>query len=384
MDTLALYRRGRYGEALAQAQQLGDPKAIALALLAMGESFEAQTLLEAWQPSDEAERAERLALLGFAANRKGDYPTYRRLAVQAAAQAPTPLTLYHLGLSLPPKDGLLALQGALYQLEAQGAPLAEQARLSYALARSLRRLGRFEEALAYASLAALQAPGQPHYRLEELTLLAYSGEEPLAELERALPPWLAHEALPVRYQALWLSLLLQGMQGRPDPGLLQSLLAQTQSPHLPYDLPLLVRLFKGHPSADPVLSRWLRAAAARLTQEPLPQALLAQGLRRYPHPDARTLLEESLPALESEWAEEALRAVAHLVEPCLSESTTFWKATHARPEDFTLKKRYLLGVLEEVVFYDRRGGEILARLRRSSTGRGSAPGQSSRTPDRSP
>jgi len=124
MDTLALYRRGRYGEALAQAQQLGDPKAIALALLAMGETFEAQTLLEAWQPSDEAERAERLALLGFAAYRKGDYPTYRRLAVQAAAQAPTPLTLYHLGLSLPPKDGLLALQGALYQLEALGAPLA--------------------------------------------------------------------------------------------------------------------------------------------------------------------------------------------------------------------------------------------------------------------
>lgn len=70
--------------------------------------------------------------------------------------------------------------------------------------------------------------------------------------------------------------------------------------------------------------------------------------------------------------------------PCTAESTTFWKATHAHPEDFTLKKRYLLGILDEVLFYDRRGGEILARLRRSSTGRGSAPGQNSRTPDRSP
>src|SRR5574343_1609424 len=47
-----------------------------------------------------------------------------------------------------------------------------------------------------------------------------------------------------------------------------------------------------------------------------------------------------------------LRARAHLVEPVVSESTTFWKAIHARPTDFTLKKRYLVGKLDEIDFVD--------------------------------
>jgi hypothetical protein len=66
MDALALYQQGRYAEALGLAQAQGEPKAAALALLALGEGVEAQTLLEAWSPADEAEQAERLALLGFA------------------------------------------------------------------------------------------------------------------------------------------------------------------------------------------------------------------------------------------------------------------------------------------------------------------------------
>ncbi|WP_243454833.1 hypothetical protein [Meiothermus sp. CFH 77666] len=313
MDALALYRQGRYPEALSLAQLQGEAKTAALALLAQGNAAEAQRLLEAWQPQGLEDQAERLALLGFAAYRQGDSQAYRRLALAAAQTAQTPLTLYHLGLSLPPRDGLLALQEALHRLQAQAAPPVEQARLAFALARTLRRLGRFPEALAYASLAVLQDP-QPHYRLEELTLLAYTGEEPLPRLEKALPPFLAHPAPPVRYYALWLSLLLQGMQGPPDPGLLPTLLDQTPSPHQPYDLPLLVLLFKDHPFRQPLLSRLLRAARAQPSREPLPQALLllAEGLYRYPQLEARPLLEESLPALEAEWAEEALRAVAHL------------------------------------------------------------------------
>jgi hypothetical protein len=47
---------------------------------------------------------------------------------------------------------------------------------------------------------------------------------------------------------------------------------------------------------------------------------------------------------------------------CLSESTTFWKATASAPVDFTLKKRYLIGQLEEVRFYDAASGQVLARL----------------------
>lgn len=51
-----------------------------------------------------------------------------------------------------------------------------------------------------------------------------------------------------------------------------------------------------------------------------------------------------------------------LAGQCLSQSTTFWKATYSRPVDFTLKKRYLIGRLEAVLFYDAATGEVLAQL----------------------
>jgi len=51
-----------------------------------------------------------------------------------------------------------------------------------------------------------------------------------------------------------------------------------------------------------------------------------------------------------------------LKQDCLSDSTTFWKATSATPVDFTLKKRYLIGKLAEVWFYDAASGRMLARL----------------------
>lgn len=57
-----------------------------------------------------------------------------------------------------------------------------------------------------------------------------------------------------------------------------------------------------------------------------------------------------------------LRAKARLVEPVISESTTFWKAIYSRPTDFTLKKRYLVGRLEEVDFVDTASGEVLCRI----------------------
>ena len=57
-----------------------------------------------------------------------------------------------------------------------------------------------------------------------------------------------------------------------------------------------------------------------------------------------------------------MRATARLIEPVISESTTFWKATHAKPTDFTLKKRYLVGKLETVSFVDGESGALLQRL----------------------
>ncbi|MBS1139431.1 MAG: hypothetical protein H6R13_884 [Proteobacteria bacterium] len=57
-----------------------------------------------------------------------------------------------------------------------------------------------------------------------------------------------------------------------------------------------------------------------------------------------------------------LRAKAVLVEPVISESTTFWKATYGKPTDFTLKKRYLVGKLQEIDFVDTSSGEVLCRI----------------------
>ena len=58
-----------------------------------------------------------------------------------------------------------------------------------------------------------------------------------------------------------------------------------------------------------------------------------------------------------------MRAKVRLSEPVLSESTTFWKATYGKPTDFTLKKRYLVGVLEEVSFVDLENGSVLCTIR---------------------
>jgi hypothetical protein len=54
--------------------------------------------------------------------------------------------------------------------------------------------------------------------------------------------------------------------------------------------------------------------------------------------------------------------VGRLGDHCITESTTFWKAIPARPVDFTLKKRYLIGTLTDVIFYDAASGVTLGHL----------------------
>lgn len=75
--------------------------------------------------------------------------------------------------------------------------------------------------------------------------------------------------------------------------------------------------------------------------------------------------EVALPAAEAaRLARGDLRMAitVRLTQDCLSDSTTFWKATSATPVDFTLKKRYLIGKLAEVWFYDAASGKVLSRL----------------------
>lgn len=58
----------------------------------------------------------------------------------------------------------------------------------------------------------------------------------------------------------------------------------------------------------------------------------------------------------------AKRATARLIKPVFSEGTAFWKATYGKPVDFTVKKRYLRGVLELISFIDGESGRLLKRL----------------------
>lgn len=68
----------------------------------------------------------------------------------------------------------------------------------------------------------------------------------------------------------------------------------------------------------------------------------------------------------------ALKGTLH--PPCIADSTTFWKATFSRPVELTLRKRYLIGRLEEIWFYDAASWEIVARvLPLNRSGPGPAP-----------
>lgn len=63
-------------------------------------------------------------------------------------------------------------------------------------------------------------------------------------------------------------------------------------------------------------------------------------------------------------AHTGVKATLRLSMPLTQESTTFWKATHANPVDFTLKKRYLTGDLESVTFFDLANGKTLCDIPR--------------------
>lgn len=81
----------------------------------------------------------------------------------------------------------------------------------------------------------------------------------------------------------------------------------------------------------------------------------------YPRaPDDAAGFASHLPAARA--ANTAMHAKACLEAPLTSESTTFWKATHGQPVDFTLKKRYLIGKLQAIEFIDKQSGRILSSL----------------------
>ncbi len=273
------------------------PLAPALTFLERGQDREALALLQT--PREGAEEAERLALLGFLRLRQGDPGSYRALVLEAARRAQTPLTLYHLGLALPPHQGLPALEEAFQR----AADPKAKALLARALARTLRRLGRFREALAYAALARLQSPS-PYAALEWAWLSLLAEEEPpLPHLLRLAEP-LALEEGPALYARFLMAhlRLLQGEEGAAQ-AYFQKAVAEAPPASLPYLAPAGVRLLRAE--ALPLLQ-----AARPWAREGLPKALLdlAFGLFQ----EERERVAQTLPLLLEEAAEEALRALLFL------------------------------------------------------------------------
>jgi len=284
---------------------MGEPPlAPALRLLEEGKDREAEALL--LTPQKGPLEAERLALLGFVEARKGNLRAYRALALEAARRAQTPLTLYHLGLALPPRAGALALEEALRRTEDPRA----QGRLALALARALRRLGRLREALDYAALA--HARGfTPSALLEWAWLSLLAAEEPsLPDLLRQVEPLSLRESARggTGLYARLLMAHLRLLQGEEPTAraYLRKALEEAPLPALPYLAPAGVRLLGKE--ALPFLQ-----AARPWAKEPPVQALLAlaQGLYRG---DGEGVAE-ALPLLLEEAAEEAMRGLLFLGRP---------------------------------------------------------------------
>ncbi len=298
------------GESLGTLAPWGKeaPLAQARALLEAGREGEAEALLKAWKGKG-PEEAERLALLGFAKARRGDLQGYRRLALEAARRAQTSLTLYHLGLALPPREGVVALEEALHRTQSP----KDQGLLTLALARTKRRLGRLREALAHAALARLKAPGA-FTTLEWAWLTLLAEEEPsLPDLLQEVEP-LALEPGPGLY-ARFLMAHLRLLQGEEEAARAcwQKALEEAPPTALPYLAPAGVRLLGQ--GAPPLLQ-----AARPWAQDPLPKALVLLG-EALLWEDGEGV-REVLPLLLREGAgEEAFRACLFLGEdaPALGE-----------------------------------------------------------------
>lgn len=285
-----------------------NPFVAALNLIEFGKEREAERLLLEWRPEDSEADAQRLALLGFVRWRQGDVDAYRVLALEAARKARTSFTLYHLGLALPPEKGLAALQEAFrsYSGDVEG-----EGRIAYALARVLRRLGRFREAHSWASLAALRR-ASAYYQLEELAMDLLVGETPIEDLAQQVLPFLSHKAVGPRLYAAWLQMWLARAGGKSVADHVVSLTSLMPAERLVFDLPAIILAVKDD---SPALGwRLLRAAKAASGRNALEAALLdlSEGLLRFPQLEAAVHLERALPVLRKNVMEDAFRAQAHL------------------------------------------------------------------------
>lgn len=311
-----LVEKGRFREALELGLTQADNGARVLAAYAaycLGNHQLASEILEQVPPfADKVSEVGRLGLLGRIRYNAGRLEEYHQIAQQAIRIDVNAITLYHLGQSLPPDQAVLVLKESL----AQATTPQDEGQAAYALSRVLEKLGRYREALSYASLALLRSPNDPVVLIGYAGLVLVGGDGvALDNLEQPLLPMLSHPEFNYRWAALH---LLAGIAlAREDlAGALhwsELLLEQVGKDMLPLFVWQMVRIYLTAQQQERAL-QVARAAALSTLADPTFRGLthLALGQALYPRPEAEATLREAANILEEAHPGAALIARAYL------------------------------------------------------------------------
>lgn len=332
-EALELYEKGCYKQALKLARSLPPTQGglvAAMAALALGDDGLAESILEQIPSSNKQVEAERMSILGLIKARRGEVDKYRELAIKAANSLPTSLTLYHLGLALPPREAILPLREAVARADSP----KEEARIAFSLSWALRRSGALEEALSFVALARLRDPNNPFYISHWAHLVLLTEKEvPFIELEQIIKPLLKHEAKGVRWCAATTFSILLMLQGKVEASthLLDVMLSEIPKVSLPYYAPLAVLLFRSAGKQKRGLLVAQAAGAVRSSSS-LHTGLsaLAMGLAKFPSSSSEEFLKKSIFLLSEEMVLEAAISAAHLMLLKNSESNVNFNSDHFR------------------------------------------------------
>jgi tetratricopeptide (TPR) repeat protein len=368
-ELLVLIKNGRYRAALQLAQQFNDPEVSlhgVLAAICLGEYSMACTMLEGLTPfSDPALEAERLALLAHVHYNQGRSSEYLRLAQQAVQTDQNYLAMSQLAMLLPPEQAVFYFREAL----AYATTPQEEGKAAYGLALVLERLGRFREAIIYASLAQLRDPADAVVVVAYVGMaLAGSDEVVWDDLMDLLKPHLDNPHFGVQLAVRHLLSEIALLKGNLEEALQQSdhILLMVDRNLMPLVVCQAVRISLQAGQCERAV-QLARAAQASDPTDPKLKGLarLALGYALYPAAASEAYFREAVTYLEGVATAPAVVARAHLaslrqqpIEASDRELIGQWsQAMRATlPRDVQLHNQpYNLRVLGQAVFYGPDG-----------------------------
>ena len=318
------YEEGRYSEAIENigAQSLLSAEDYlfgTLSALAVRDNFLAETLIEKGLViSSDKVHAELLALRGATAARRGNFSSYRSMSERATSLHVTPLTLYHLGLSLPPEDGKTVLREMLHLSEelndAHYISLA-----SYALAINLKRRGKYRQAYSHACLASITKDDQYKTALRfNLKMLADDSEKLESEVAAFLCKYKGLQLIP--FQAILADVYYLEGEAKRALKIYEDIVARISPRRLPYYGLGLIRMLcaLGKRSRAEVVAQAICSFSDGST---LHYALgeLAVGMALLPSIDAEEHLRNAYQTLDKEWSYLAAQSAFYLAS-CLAHN----------------------------------------------------------------